>query len=87
MKSGNGSRELTRIATAYVASLAFGVTFLVATLAGVEGSTALLRSVTAAALALVGGWLLMAPLIDTVLTALARDEAKRRAQAATEDDA
>ena len=87
MKSGNGSRELTRIATAYVASLAFGVTFLVATWAGVEGSTALLRSVTAGGIALLGGWLLMAPLVDTVLTALARDEAKRRAQAAAEDDA
>lgn len=87
MKSGNGSRELTRIATAYITSFAFGVTFLVATLAGVEGSTALLRSVTAGAIALVAGWLLMAPLVDTVLSAIARDEARRQAQAAAEDDA
>lgn len=87
MKSAHGSHELTRLATAYFASIAFGVTFLVASLAGVDGGTALLRSVTAAAIALVLGYLLAAPVVDVVLAALARDEAKRRAEHAKEDDA
>jgi hypothetical protein len=87
MKSGHGSRELTRIATAYVASLAFGVTFLVATLCGVGGGTALLRAVGVGAVSLVVGWLLAAPVVDTVLAAMARDEAERRAKQAAEDEA
>ncbi len=89
MKSGNGSQELTRLATAYFASIAFGVTFLVASLAGVDGGTALLRSVTAAAIAMAIGWLLATPVVNVVLSAMARDEADRQAAAAKakEDDA
>ncbi|MEO6593295.1 MAG: hypothetical protein ABIP94_00920 [Planctomycetota bacterium] len=87
MKSGNGSLELTRLATAYVASFAFGVTFLTASLAGVDGVTALIRSVTAGGIAMVLGWFLASPVVDAVLTAMARDEAERQAEAAKEDDA
>jgi len=89
MKSGNGSQELTRLATAYFASIAFGVTFLVASLTGVDGGTALLRSVTAAVIAMAVGWLLATPVVNVVLSAMARDEAERQAAAAKgkEDDA
>lgn len=79
MKSGTGSQELIRLATAYLASIAFGMTFLIATLVGVDGGTALLRSVVAGGAAMAIGWLLAAPVVDAVLTAMARDEAKRRA--------
>ena len=86
MKSGTGSHELTRLATAYVTSIAFGLTFLVATAVGVDGGTALVRAITAAGLALVLGYLLATPVVDAVLTAMARDEAKRQAAAKKEDD-
>jgi hypothetical protein len=78
--SGNGSHELTRLCTAYLTSIAFGITFLVAALAGVDGITALWRGVIAAGGALIAGNLLAPPLVDTVLNALARDEAKRQAE-------
>ncbi len=87
MKSGTGSQELIRLATAYLASIAFALTFLIGTLSGVDGGTTLLRSVTVAGAALVLGWLLAAPVVDAVLTAMARDEAKRRAEQTAEDDA
>ncbi len=87
MKSGNGSQELTRLLTAYLTSIAFGITFLVASLVGVDGLTALWRSVTAAGVTLVVGRLLATPVVDTILSALARDEAKRQAAAPKEDDA
>ena len=87
MKSGTGSQELTRLLTAYLTSIAFGTTFLIASLVGVDGVTALWRSVTAAAVTLVVGRLLATPVVDTILSALARDEAKRQAAAPKEDDA
>jgi hypothetical protein len=87
MKSGTGSQQLTRLATAYLTSIAFGVTFLVASLGGVSGTTALLRSVAAAGAALVLGMVLAPPVVDTVLNAMARDKAKRQAEAPKEDDA
>jgi hypothetical protein len=87
MKSGNGSIELTRLATAYLASIAFGTTFLVATLTGVDGLTALWRGTIAGGCALVAGWLLAAPVVDVILSAIARDEAKRAAERAKEDEA
>lgn len=86
MKSGNGSHELTRLASAYLTSVAFGLTFLVASIAGVDGTTALLRSIGAAVVTLVLGYLLMSPVVDAVLTAMARDEAKRQAATKQEDD-
>lgn len=87
MKSGNGSLELTRIATAYLASIAFATTFLVATLTGVDGLTALFRAAVAAGASLVAGWLLAAPVVDVILSAIARDEAKRAAEQAQEEEA
>ena len=85
MKSGTGSQQLTRLLTAYLTSFAFGITFVVATFAGVDGMTALLRSVMTSGIALVFGNLLAAPLVDAVLTAFARDEAKRQAEKPKED--
>ena len=77
MTQGTGSQQLVRIATAYAASLAFGVTFLVATMAGVDGATALWRSAMAIVIACVIGRLLVTPVVNVVLSALARDEAER----------
>jgi hypothetical protein len=85
MRSGTGSRELSRLATAYIASIAFGLTFLVGTLSGVDGMTALWRGVIAAGIGLVLGPMLALPVIDAVLTAIARDEAKRRLEQPKED--
>jgi len=79
MKSGNGSQELTRLAAAYLTSIVFGIAFLVAILSGVDGLTALWRGVVAGAFALVAANFLAPPVIDVVLAALSRDEAKRRA--------
>ena len=87
MESGNGSHELTRLAAAYTTSLAFGVTFLVASLAGADLGTTLMRSVIAGVAALIVGHLLAAPVVDVVLTAMARDEAKRQADKPKEEDA
>lgn len=86
MKFDQGSRELTRLVTAHIVGGAFCVTFLVATLSGTSGSTALLRALLVAAIALVLGRLLAAPAVEQVLAAMARDAAQRRA-AAKEDDA
>jgi uncharacterized membrane protein YagU involved in acid resistance len=85
MKSGTGSHELTRLLAAYVTSIAFGLTFLVASLAGVHGLTALWRGVVAGALALLASHLLAPPVVDAVLTAVARDEARRQAGKPEED--
>ena len=85
MKSGNGSQQLTRLLTAYLTSIAFGITFVVATFSGVDGMTALMRSVMTAGVALVFGNLLAAPLVDVVLTSIARDEAKRQAEKKEEE--
>lgn len=87
MKPGTGSHELTRLVTAYCTSFAFGLTFLIATFAGVDGGTALSRSVLVAVVALVLGYLLATPVVDAVLEAMARDEAKRAATTKREDDA
>lgn len=84
MNSGNGSQTLTRLAAAYLTSIVFGASFLIAVDAGVHGSTALWRAVVAGGIALVAAHCLAPPVIDVVLTALARDEAKRRAELAEE---
>jgi len=87
MKSGKTSQELTRLAAAYLTSIVFATSFLVASLSDVDGMTALWRSVIAAGTALVAAHLLAPPVIDAVLSALARDEAKRRAdEIAKEED-
>ena len=81
-----GSQELVRIATAYLASIAFAVTFLVASLTGVDGLTALGRSVIAVIVACVAGRLLIAPAVNAVLNAMARDEAERQAALESEEE-
>lgn len=78
MKSGTGSDELTRLITAYLTSIAFGLTFVVASLAGVDGLTALWRGVIAAAIAFAAGHVLAPPVVGAVVTAAARDHARRQ---------
>ena len=85
MKSGTARQELQRQLTAYLGSIAFGTSFLIASLCGVDGLTALLRSVFALGAALLAGQFLAPPVVDSVLQALARDEAKRLAEQAKED--
>jgi len=85
MNHGIGSQELTRVAAAYITSIVFGVAFLSAMLAGVDGFTALWRSVVAAVCGLVGAHLLAPPVIDVVLSAIARDEVRRTSPSDSED--
>lgn len=80
MGKESGSQELSRIATAYVASLAFGLTFLVALACGCALGSALMRASIVLGAAMLAGRLLCAPVVDVVLAAMARDEAKRRAE-------
>jgi uncharacterized membrane protein YagU involved in acid resistance len=87
MKSGNGSKELTRLLTAYLTSIVFGVAFLAASIAGVDGLTALWRSSVAGACALIAGHLLAPPVVDVVLTTLARERAQQLAEQPPEEDA
>ena len=84
--SGTGSQEVTRLAAAYITSIAFAVAFIVASLAGADGLTALWRSVIVGGCALLASHVLAPPVVDVVLAAIARDEAKRRAALAEEDD-
>jgi len=74
----SGSQELSRIATAYVASVAFGLSFFVATACGADGLTALGRGAVVVLLAMLGGRLLTTPVVNVVLDALARDQAKKQ---------
>lgn len=83
--TGNAKVELTRLCAAWLASIAFGVTFLVASLAGVDGLTTLWRAVIAAGLAWLAAHLLAPPVVDVMLTALARDAARRGAEQPKED--
>ena len=85
MKSG--CQELTRLITAYLTSIAFWTSFLVASLAGVDGMTVLWRSVLVGGIALVAGQLLASPVVDALLAAAAREEARRLAEKPKEDDA
>ena len=86
MMSGTGSQELTRLAAAYLTSIAFGVAFLVAVLVGADGLTALYRGVVSGGIALIAAHLLAPPVIDVVLDALARDQAKRQAELAENEE-
>ena len=80
-----GSQELTRLTAAYLTSIAFGIAFLVAVFAGVNGLTALWRAVIAGSCALVASNFLAPPVVDVVLNALARDEATRKAATEKEE--
>lgn len=80
MKSGIARQDLLRLLSAYLGSIAFGVSFVAASLLGVDGLTALWRSVLVLGAALVAGQFLAPPVVDAVLQAIARDEAKRLAE-------
>lgn len=64
-----------RRAAAYMVCTTFGLTFLISTFSGVQGNTALLRGVIVAAITLATSHLLLKPVIDVVLDAMARDRA------------
>ncbi len=81
-----GSQEITRLTAAYLTSIAFGIAFLVAVFAGANGLTALWRGVIAGGFALIASNFLAPPVVDVVLNALARDEAKRKATTPEEDE-
>ncbi len=70
-----GSRELVRRASAYVVCLAFVLTFLMSTLLGTTGQTALIRGIVVAAIAMAVSHILLRPVVDVVLNAMARDQA------------
>ncbi len=72
---GIGSRELVRRASAYMVCTAFGLTFLISTLSGTQGNTALLRGVVVGAITLALSHFLLKPVVDVVLDAMARDRA------------
>lgn len=86
MTSRSGSDELTRLTAAYVTSIVFGTTFLVAMLQGVDGTTALMRGVTAGAIALVAAHLLAPPVVNVVLDTLAREQARQQAETQEDED-
>ncbi len=87
MNQGIGSQELTRVAAAYITSIVFGLAFLSAMVSGVDGFTALWRSVVAAVCGLIGAHLLAPPVIDVVLSAIARDEVRRTSTGDEEEQA
>ena len=82
-----GSTELTRRATAHLVGLAFAITYLVTTWTGAGATTALVRGVVAALATMVVGRWLCRPIVDVLLDAAARDEARRQAERAKEDQA
>jgi quinol-cytochrome oxidoreductase complex cytochrome b subunit len=82
-----GCGELGRRWTAKATGIAFAITYLWASACGADGMTSLVRSAIAALCTLVVAFVLVRPVADVVLDAFARDEAKRREQAAKEGDA
>lgn len=83
----SGSQHLSRLAMAYAASVAFALTFLLASWAGCSGGTALFRGTAAAVVAMFAVRLLAPPVVRVVLDAMARDVAQRQAAAKAEDEA
>lgn len=82
----SGSQQLSRIATAHLASLGFAATFLLATAFGADGLTALFRGVVVALFCTVLGGPLSHLVIATVLDAMARDRAQASAAAAEAEE-
>ena len=80
----DGSRQIGRRASAHATALAFALTYLWASFAGVGGAIALQRAAIAALVTFAVTLPLFRPVVDTVLDALARDEASRRAKEAKE---
>lgn len=69
-----GSRELSRGITAYLACLAFVLSFFVTLFSGGTGTTAVLRGGIVAIATVALGGLLMRPMMSTILDAMARDQ-------------
>ncbi len=72
----DASRELTRGATAYLACLAFAVTFLITVATRGSSGTAVIRGAIVAFATFMLAPLLLRTVITTVLDAMARDRAK-----------
>ena len=66
---------MVRRGAAYLVCVAFGLTFLLSTLSGAQGHTALIRGTVVALIALAVGRVLIKPVVDVVLDAMARDRA------------
>ena len=82
-----GSRETTRRVSARATGFAFAVTYLLAQLGGADPGTALQRGCVVAACSLLLGGALCRPVVDVVLDALARDEARRAAERSKQENA
>jgi len=82
-----GCGELGRRWTAKATGIAFAITYLWASACGADGMTSLTRAAIAALGTLVVAFVLARPVANVVLDAFARDEAKRREEAAKEGDA
>ncbi len=82
-----GCGELGRRWTAKAAGIAFAITYLWASACGADGMTSLTRGAIAALCTLCVAFVLFRPVADVVLDAMAREEQKRREQAAKEGDA
>ena len=72
----DASRELTRGATAYLACLAFAVTFLITAATRGNSGTAVIRGAIVALATFMLAPLLLRTVMSTVLDAMARDQAK-----------
>ncbi len=81
------SSEIGRRVGARAAGIAFGVTYLWASFRGAGAAAALERGTIAGIAALLVGSLLSKPVVDVVLDAIARDEARRQAERAKEHEA
>lgn len=70
-----GTRDLVRATTAYVACLTFALTYLLTTLLGGDGMTAVIRATVVAIVTLALGSFLFRPVLSTIFDAMARDQA------------
>lgn len=70
-----GTTEICRRASAYAVSVAFCLTYLLASLLGASPMDALLRGAVVAGSTLLISGLLARPAVDAVLAAMARDRA------------
>jgi hypothetical protein len=81
-----GSQEIGGRASAKVTGIAFALTYLWASVSGAGAGMALQRASIAAALTMVLAALLLQPVVDVVLDALARDKMRRQAELNKEND-
>jgi len=77
---------LAKRTTSHLVALAFGLTYLAATAAGATPGDSLLRGCIAAAATIVVGRLLCQPVIDVILDTLVREQARRAAEQAEDDE-